>query len=196
MDKISFQGKSQLFFDPNMYKKLQNKTSTTYRHVSDEIPREIQNFTTFSTTTPNSDVVLYMGNEKSGIIRNIPLFDTNLDPLENITLRNLTHQADELIKTAKDKLTVWIIGGDKIKGENGKKTVKTVNDIAETLCDREDVDGNILSGAKDKVYNVVFRQAGGKLDVVIGNNIKPANIETEELAKHFDIVELSNVIAG
>ena len=59
-----------------------------------------------------------------------------------------------------------------------------------------DVDSNILSGAQDKVYNVVYRQIGGKLDVIIGNNIRPAKIETEELAKHFDIVELNNVTAG
>ena len=189
MDKISFQGQSQLLFSPKIYNTCLEKTEGAYKHISHEVTRQVPRFSLYTAETSSDNLILYMGNEKNGLLTTVSTVDTNPEFLENIE-----HQATNMLKKAKEKLTVWIIGGDKIKSENGSNMVRTVNEIADILCDKPNIDASILAGGNDKVNKAAFKLSNGKLNVVIGNDVKAENICEEELSKHFDIVELSNVI--
>lgn len=189
MDKISFQGQSQLLFSPKIYNMCCEKTERVYKHISHETTRQVPRFSIYTAETSSDNLILYMGNEKNGLLTTISTKDTNSELLENLEI-----QARNLLKKAKENLTVWIIGGEPIKSKNGSNMIRTVNEIADVLCDKPNIDASILSGGKDKVNKVAFKLAGGKLNVVVGNNVKADSICEEELAKHYDIVELNNVI--
>lgn len=191
MDKISFQGNTQLFFDPKKYKECIEKTTKQTKHIAHETTRRIPRFSIYTAEVSSDKVILYMGNEKNGLLTTVSTKESNPEIIDNIEM-----QANNLLQRAKEKLTVWIIGGDAISGKNGSKTIKTVNEIAERLCDRPDIDASILAGTRDITNKVAFKLSGGKLNVLVGKDVKPVEINEEGLAKHFDIVELNNVTAG
>ena len=188
MDKISFQGGSQLIFSPKIYNACTLKTVNAYRHlVSGTKPMNSANLLTAEATSDN--VILYMGNEKSGMVSVIPTTEEHPDLLNILD----TH-ARNLLAKAKDKLTVWIIGGEKASSKNGDDMIRTVNEIAGVLCDKPNIDASILAGGNDKVNRVAFKRTADGLNVVVGNNIKVNNLCEDELRKHYNIAELNNII--
>ena len=103
-------------------------------------------------------------------------------------LLSLEDKIDALKKISNKKLTAWIIGGK----ANDNKTVKAVNDVADLLCDRADIDASILVGTKNsKADSLVLYAKVGDTDVVFPklDGVK----KTEDLENAFDIVELNNV---
>jgi len=189
MDKISFQGKSQLLFSQKIYNTCCEKTERVFKHVNKEVVRQVPRFSLYTAETSSDNLILYMGNEKSGLLTTVSTTEKNPEIMENLEI-----QASNLLKKAKEKLTVWIIGGDPIRSNNGTNMVRTVNEVADILCDKPNIDASILAGGKDKVNKVAFKLSGGKLNVVVGNNIKADDVCEEELLRHYDIVELNNVI--
>lgn len=188
MDNISFQGRSQLIFSPKIYKACTLKTEHAYKHlVSGTKPMNSVNLLTAEATSDN--VILYMGNEKSGMVSVIPTTEEHPD-----LLNVLDTNARNLLKKAKDKLTVWIIGGEKASSKNGDDMIRTVNEIAGVVCDKPNIDASILAGGNGEINSVAFKRTADGLNVVVGNNIKINGLSESELSRHYDIAELNNVI--
>lgn len=178
MNNISFQGRTNITFNDKIYDKVmskQTRSSFTNLNLSLGKNTKLHNARTI-TYDPNDAVTpaVLLINEKGGVF-----FHNAQDKIMKIL-----EQIEVLKSDAKEKLTAWIIGG-----YNNDKTAKSVNTLAEVLCDRPDIDTSILAGQKSAVPNLTFHATTEKLDMTIG--LHPNAVE-QDLDDFFSIIELNN----
>lgn len=194
MNNISFQGKTTLFVSPERYNKALEKTGKTYREVAGD--GRIVSGITYTTKTGNSkagpsSLAVIICNQKGGVLKHVSVQENSSN-----AILELVKAADELKTRAKEKITAWIIGGSESKSIDGDRTIKKLNQIADELCDRPDIDTSILVGSKECEDEFLIHQIGGELEIGLNKNpkvLKDADLSSEEkMEKFFDIVELNN----
>jgi len=178
MNNISFQGRTNISFNDK-----------TYEEIIAKLPRA--NFTNLNlslgktTKIHNAKTIIYdpneaatpavlLINEKDGIF-----FHNAQDKI-----RKILEKIEILKSNAKDKLTAWIIGG-----YNNNTTYKSVDTLAEVLCDRPDIDTSILAAQKSACPNLTFYHTTKKLDMTIGMHPNTVGQDLEDI---FNIIELNN----
>ncbi len=183
MNNISFQGRTNLVFDKKAYdnivikyhiRKYSNLT-TTNKDMINLINSK------YCTLDPNEtrETVVLLVNGKGGMF---------FRKAKN-QINEILDSVDKLKKTAKDKLTAWIISS-----ENNENSVKGFDKVAEVLCDRPDIDTSILAfNKKDIVPNITFYPRAKELDVQISTPMN-CNNQNPKLEEFFDLVELNNVV--
>lgn len=189
MNNISFQGHSTLISDRKIYDNARQITTGAYRHLNPHNKCKLTNGKVFTTNTDAKSIAVIIRNEKDGIIKHIPVSAEVGKYIDEISAKI------ELLKTkAKGKLTAWIIGGSKIDSAGGDETIKTVNKIANVICDKPDIDTSIIVGSKTGNDNIVIHTLNGELE--LGLEKTPANFRKsapeESFEDLFDIVEFNN----
>lgn len=181
MNNVSFQGKTQLIFNNSIYDKATTRSTCGAftdldKCISDTC--KLRN-TRWIACNPNemasTGVMLF--NEKGGMF-----FRNAQNKLEQIM-----NCIENLKDNAKNKLTAWIIGG-----QRGENTERTVGNLAEILCDRPDIDTSIIAGQKSISPNITFHPLADKLELSIGMSAKSPDELESALTKYYDIVELNN----
>ncbi len=183
MQNVSFQGKSNLLISQKTFNKISDTCNVRCKNI---IGSDINfiNGTPFAIGLDNQELVVIVKNEKKGFLSKF-LPNTNLDDF----LLNLQDKVNLLKRNAQDNLTAWIIGGK----PNDAKTINVVNDIADEICDRPDIDASILVGQLDgKASKVIIHGTTKHLDVVLPNAGGAKTVD--EMENMFDIVELNNVM--
>lgn len=181
MNNVSFQGKTQVIFNNLIYEKATTRHSVGAFTDLDKCMSDtckLRN-TRWIACNPNelagTGVVLF--NEKGG------MFFRNAQNKMNEILECI----DKFKTNAKNKLTAWIIGG-----QRGESTERTVTNLAEILCDRPDIDTSIIAGQKSISPNITFHPISDKLELNIGMSAKNQDELENALTKYYDIVELNN----
>lgn len=190
-NNISFQGHSTLILSPKLYEEASNVSKQTYRKLYTNNKCNLTNGKVFDTYADAGNIAVIVRNEKKGIVKHVPI-NGNCEKL----IEHILDVVDYLKKTAKGKLTAWIIGGDRVNGVNGGDTVKTLDKIANAICDRTDIDTSILVGSKSGEDKFFIHTLSGELEVGLDKNpraIRQSRLPVEEkLENYFDIVELNN----
>lgn len=186
---ISFQGRTSLIGSEKIYNGLKEKAQKLQKHI---IPpnntRQFNLWTTYTTEPDAENIAIILSGKSKNFLSYVQIGET---------LQNFSEKINSMVKFLKsetqEKLTAWIIGGHHLEGIKGNKTIRTVNEIADILCDRPDIDTSILAGSKEGLDKIGIHKINDKLEIIVGKDIdytKPLDIELE---KHFDIVELNNV---
>lgn len=181
-NNISFQGKTNLIISNARFNKNFEISKLGYHSNSCGNTRFSQgNY--YNVPTQNNEILVFLKNSKKGIMRKfIP--EQNIEEI----LLKFEDEIDKLKKfNPKEKLTAFIFGGK----ANDSKTIDSVNQVADVLCDRADIDASILAGNKSNVENIGMCGRIGFTNVFMPE-IKGVKCE-EDLEKYFDIVELNNV---
>lgn len=182
INNISFQGRSIIEFNPEKYKQLASKNYTKCtRTLKSTSKNSLTNWLSYSANLDASNLIVMVRDQNKGFVKFVPTQNPNTKIIEEIAI-----QTEELLKKAKTKLTAWIIGGDNIKGANGTKTLETLDNIANEICDRPDIDTSILVGIQKAQENIVVHPLEDLLKISIE---RPKNTNLEDV---FDIVELNN----
>ena len=81
-----------------------------------------------------------------------------------------------------------------MNGANGTKTIETLDDIADIVCDKPNIDASILVGAKKGQENCALYARNNEIEITLDKPIKlDKNVSPEEnLEQIFDITELNN----
>lgn len=195
MNSISFQGKTTLVMDPKKLKESENILRRNYGYFRNSSNRLCKNqfYDSCNRTiisgnlycikpdNKNIGLIVHNPNNASGFMKYIPI---NKDSSEQ--LFEILNNTEKMLKKSKEKLTAWIIGGDSINNILGDKTIKVLNEIADILCDRPNIDTSILVGTKKGAENVLVHANKSKFDITLEAK---KNTNLEDL---FDIVELNN----
>lgn len=182
MNNISFQGRTNLYLKIPNYNEVSNNTKNVYRHLTMKNKTIISNGKTYTTSIPADTMAVIVRNEKEGFLKLIPVNSK----IENI-INEIATKTDDLFNKSKEKLTAWIIGGTPINSKTGEKTTRNLNELAEVLCDRPDIDTSILVGSKNREEEVILHPLENLLEIMLEN---PKNNSLENM---FDIIELNNV---
>lgn len=189
MNNISFQGRSNIILNTNTYDKAMSSMTGAHRNLTNKSTCKLVNGKFFTANANANNIAVILRNGKSGYIKHVPVSEDKPKKIINEILQKI----DELKNGAKEKLTALIIGGDGINKPNGNKTITTVNDIADVICDRPDIDASILAGSKTGEDKFVLHTLKDKTELILDKpNISAANLE-DKLEKYFDIVELNNI---
>lgn len=195
MNSINFQGKTTLVMDPKKLKESESLLRRKYGYFRNSSDRLCENQFSDSHNriitsgnlycikpdNKNISVILHNHDNVKGIMKYIPI---NKDYSEQ--LLDLLNNTEKMLKTSKEKLTAWIIGGDSVNNVFGNKTIKALNDIADILCDNPNIDTSILVGTKNSSEKVLVHANKSKFDITLEAK---KNTNLEDL---FDIVELNN----
>ena len=191
MNNISFQGHTYLSLNPDTYDKALLITSNTYRHLTNANKCKLTNGKIYTSMTKAQDLAVIVRNEKDGIIKHVPINGKIQKIIDEIA-----QKIEELKSMSNGKLTAWIIGGENIKSPYGERTIKTVNKIADLICDRPDMDTSILAGSKSGEERFVLHPKKDQLEIILDKtlNVNPKKQQSleENLEKYYDIVELNN----
>lgn len=191
-NNISFQGHSTLILSPKLYEKASDVSRGAYRKLTTTNKCNLTNGKVFDSYADAGTLAVIVRNEKNGIIKHVPT-NGNCDNL----IGNILDSVDRLKKAAKGKLTAWIIGGDRIENAGGDDTIKTLNKVADAICDRPDIDTSVLVGSKSGEDRFFLHTLNGEFEVGLNKNtkaVKQSKLSDEEkLENYFDIVELNNV---
>ena len=190
MNNISFQGKSIIYPNPQRFKEIVNNTEVQRRTIKSTAKTNVINkWKAYQVELSPENLVVVLNSEKGGCVTHIPTNNRN----ENI-LSELCDKIDEFTKKAKNNITAWIIGGDSVNGANGTKTIETLDDIADIVCDKPNIDASILVGAKKGQENCALYTRNNEIELTFDKPIKlDKNASPEEnLEQIFDITELNN----
>lgn len=191
MNNVSFQGRTTLFISPERCEEVFKKTHRAGRNLSSKNRSHLANGTTYTATANATDIIVTIGGNNTGVLKHIPVVKDAED-----AIGELIEAVDVLRNKVKGKLTAWIIGGDKCDGVHGHKTIQRLNELAEELCDKPDIDTSILVGSKAGEDKFFVHPIAGKVEIGLNKNpkaIKDPNLSAEEkLENFFDIVELNN----
>jgi hypothetical protein len=178
MNNISFQGRTHLALNPQKYSEIVNKTKT--RALNPQTNCKLSNCKVFTLNSDVDNLAVIVHGERDGFTKFVPTSISGNNAIKDIMLKT-----GELLKTSKENLTAWIIGGDKINGKLGNGTVEALNKIADILCDKPNIDASILVGFK-KPETVIVHPLLDKIELTMN---KPKETDLENI---FDIVELNN----
>lgn len=191
MNNVSFQGHSTLILSSKLYEEASDVSKQAYRKLSTSNRCNLTNGKVFDSFADAGTLAVVVRNEKTGVLKHVPT-SGNCESL----IENILEAVDYLKKTAKGKLTAWIIGGDSVNGAGGNDTVKTLDKVAGAICDRTDIDTSILVGSKSGEDKFFLHTLNGELEVGLDKNpraIRQSKLPIEEkLENYFDIVELNN----
>ncbi len=188
MNNISFQGRTELCLSPTAYKKVERTVRSTSRFLDQNSDCKISNSKVCALTTIPDYLTVIMKNENDGFLRFVPLLENPEEVLLDISKR-----INKLKKTAKrDNLTAWILGGTRIEGKQGNKIVHTLNQVADLICDRPDIETSILIGSNTGEETYIIRSGVNQLKLALERKMNPHNKVLQELENNFDIVELNN----
>lgn len=189
-NNISFQGKTTLYANPQKFNEIVKNQWVQHRTIrSTANTNAINKWQAYQLELAPDKLLVVLNSDKGGCVTHVPTNNRN----EEI-LSNLCTKLDELSKKVKTKLTAWIIGGDRIDGANGTRTIKTLDDIADIVCDKPNIDASILVGAKKGQENCTIYTRNNDMEIVLDKPINPnKNVTAEEnLEQLFDITELNN----
>ena len=191
MNNVSFQGRTTLFISPERCEEVFKKTHRAGRNLSSKNRSHLANGTTYTATANATDIIVTIGGNNTGVLKHIPVVKDAED-----AIGELIEAVDVLRNKVKGKLTAWIIGGDKCDGVHGHKTIQRLNELAEELCDKPDIDTSILVGSKAGEDKFFVHPIAGKVEIGLNKSpkaIKDPNLSAEEkLENSFDILELNN----
>ncbi len=188
MNNISFCGKTDFMVKYGAYDELLPEAQRYYNNLSKKSQRYFINGQRFTIGTYPDSITLIMKSGKKGYIRHIPIgkaCERCIGDIEN--------NIESLKKGAKDRLTVWLLGGNSFMNNMESKTIETVNRLAGVICDRPDIDTSILAGSKNAQEKFTLRGFIDKLELTFDKKINKDRPLEEELANYFDIVEFHNV---
>ena len=181
MDNISFQCRSNIHLTPTILRETVEKVNLRKNNLNNISNRTLVNGQTLLMKPDPDHISVIVANGKTGFLKRFPLTNN----IEN-KVNEIADSVDELVGKSKEKLTAWIIGGDRMNGKNGNKTVNWLNKIADILCERSDIDTSILMGSKRPEDKILVHPILDKLELVLE---KP---KTATLDDCFDIIELNN----
>lgn len=190
MNNISFQGKTTLYANPQKFNEIVKKEWVQHRTIrSTSATNVINKWKAYQLELSPDKLLVVLDSENGGCVTHVPIKKHD----EEI-LSNLCDKLDEFSKKAKSKLTAWIIGGDSIEKPSGTKTIETLDDIADIVCDKPNIDTSILVGAKKGQENCTIYTRNNDMEIVLDKPITPdKNVTAEEnLEQLFDITELNN----
>lgn len=191
MNNVSFQGRTTLVLSPERWEEAIKATHKAGRNLSAKNRSHLANGTTYTATANATDIIVTIGGKNTGILKHIPVVKD-----AEVAIGELIEAIDVLREKVKGKLTAWIIGGDRCDGVHGNKTIQRLNELADELCDKPDIDTSILVGSKTGEDKFFIHPLAGKLEIGLDKNpkaIKDPNLSAEEkLENFFDIVELNN----
>ena len=177
---ISFQGHTYLELNPHKFSNVISDINRCSRNLGIDNKCNLSNGKLFAATPDILNYAVIVRNHKNGFLKYVPLKENLSSVIDEIALK-----VDKLRESSKDKLTAWIIGGDRIDGKLGEKSVNTLNKIADVLCDKPDIDASILAGTKNR-ENIVIHTLNNVLEMTLE---KPKKSSLEDM---FDIVEINN----
>lgn len=190
MNNISFQGRTLLYANSQKFKEIVNSPEVQRRTIKSTAKTNIINkWKAYQLQLSPENLLVVLNSEKGGCVTHVPTNNRN----EEI-LSELCDKIDEFTKKAKSKITAWIIGGDTVNGANGTKTIQTLDDIADIVCDKPNIDASILVGAKKGQENCTLYTRNNEIEITLDKPIKlDKNVSPEEnLEQIFDITELNN----
>ena len=188
MDKISFQGLTHFAIDANKYKKLRVAAESSCHRIRKDSKAKVHKNQYWNLETSPKNITVLGKNNFEGFQIHIPI-KNNIEKY----LLELTKKVEKLKSSAKgESLTMWLIGGTKIRSAGGDTTVKTLNKIADITCDKPDIDASILVGSHTGEEKFIVHPVKNILNLIYNKNVKSKNTEAE-LRNIFDIVELNNI---
>ncbi len=184
MNNVSFQGHTTLVFNPQKYNEVLPLTLRTSRNLKPSNHYSIRPNYEYTSNSLDNNMIVLVRNENTGFLKFVPITNNN----EKI-LNEISSKVEEIIKMSKnrmEKLTAWIIGGNSIDSKSGSLMIKTLNKIADILCDNPNIDTSILAGSKKIEENIVIHPSRKNFEIFLEKE-KGTNLEDV-----FDIVELNN----
>lgn len=182
-NNISFQGRSSLQFDSNLYRKISELSTKKIGKIRANSNISLLNSKFYTINPDSTNLAVIIRNERNGLAKLVSVKGDIEEKLFEIGLG-----LERLKESAKGKLTAWIVGGDKFSGENGTNTITTLNKFADLLCDRPDIDTSLLVGIKHntKQENIILHTLNDFLEMTLD---KPKGSILDDA---FDIVEINN----
>lgn len=180
MQNINFTGHSNLILNSKNFETLVQKAQNSHRSLKINNKCSLNNGNIFTTISNSDNLVLIVKSDKKGFVKHVPTFGK----VEKL-MKEIFEKIEDLKSESKNKLTAWIIGGDSIDKPKGTGTIKQVNQLAEIICDRPDIDTSIIAGSKNGAERIAIHPLIDNLNITVESPNKPL----EEL---FDIVELNN----
>ena len=181
MQNISFQGRSNLVFSNTRFTDLAEFPSAQRRKCS-KSTNQFLTKRTYGVDMDTLPVVVFVRNDSEGIIQR---YTPGIKSDE--LLMDLTEKVNKLKEFAQEKMTAWIIGG---KAQDDR-TTRVVNEIADVICDRPDIDASILTGEKFNTTDRIFIRGNSQGTEIIFPEIKGLK-SSNDIEEMFDIVELNN----
>lgn len=181
MQNISFQGRTNLVFSNARYNELEGCVTTARRKCSNGINQFLTK-RTFGIDMETCPLVVFVRGDNEGVIQRFQQGKNT----SNLLLE-LEEKINHLKKDAQEKMTAWILGGKTMD----EYTTRTVNEIADLICDRTDIDASILTGDKlCKTDRILIRGNSQGTEIIFPEikTLKTAN----DIENNFDIVELNN----
>lgn len=189
-NNISFQGKSILYANPKKFKELVNTADVQRRTIRSNAKTNVINkWKPYQLQLSPDNLLVVLNSDKGGCVTHVPI-NRRSDEI----LSGLCDKVEEFAKKTKNKLTAWIIGGDSVNGANGTRTIETLDDIADIVCDKPNIDASILVGAKKGQENFAVNARNNEIEITLDKAIKLDKNTTpeENLEQIFDIAELNN----
>ncbi|MBP3491451.1 hypothetical protein J6K35_06245 [bacterium] len=182
MDRISFQGRTNLKLDTKAYKSMRQLTHNNYTHISAKNQRNLGAGRIYSADINDKNIAVLIRNQRDGVLKYIPL-NSKAEEL----ILELETQVEKLKDKAQENLTAWIMGGTTFEHPKGDRTIKLINKIADIICDKPGIDTSILAAPKNAESNIIIHPNLTKFELIFDTPSKKDNLE-----KYFDIVELNN----
>ena len=181
MNNVSLQGQTTLICNPTKFNELAFDIARKSKDLKPGNKYILRNCQIYSAKPNDENIVVIINNDKAGVLKYIPTG-------ENITklLEEIENIIDNFKEKTKKTLTAWIIGGSEIHNPNGENSIKTVNKLADLLCDRPDIDTSILACGKAPQENILIHPKSKGLELILEKS------KNTTLENSFDIVELNN----
>ena len=190
MANISFCGQTYLSLNPVAYEKVSSLKSGSYTNVHKNNGGELINHRANIINSNSENLIVIVRNRKNGFYRFVPIND---EKAKRRVLMEIEDKTDKLCRTKdREPLTAWILGGPTLRSNSGSKVSSALNDIADVICDRPDIDTSILVGSKNGDEKFLIR--AGVNDMRLALDRKPTSSDSidAELEDIFDVVELNN----
>ena len=184
MSNVSFQGHTNLVYNPKIYNEAFQRTVRKSRDLKPFNQYCLRPNYEYTSSSVDNNMIVIVRNEKKGFLKFVPITGDN----EGV-IKEIADRVDNFVKLAKEgceNMTAWIIGGEPVNSKNGTSMIKTLNKIADVLCDRPNIDTSILAGGKKAQENLVIYPRSHNIELVLEKE-KGTNLEDV-----FDIVELNN----
>lgn len=181
MQNISFQGRSNLVFSNARFNDLAKYESSARRKCGNATNQFLTK-RTFGVDMETLPIVVFVRNDSEGVIQRY----TGVRKTSDL-LMELEEKIEKLKENAQEKMTAWIIGGK----HSDSKTTLTINEIADVICDRPDIDTSILVGDKLNTTERIFIRGNSQGTEIVFPELK--GIKTaEDVEDVFEITEFNN----
>ena len=190
MNNISFQGATNFTISPTAYRKVEETTRKAYTNLTKTSKCQLDGHKVCALDTdPEYLTVIVRHENNKGLFRYIPI-KSNVQ----MFIEDLAAQVEALKDSAKGKtLTAWIVGGTRFYNkEKNILATKVLDEIADVICGKPNIDTSILVGSKTGEEKFIMRAGKSDFKLALDKKVNPDNDLESELGKIFDIVELNN----